>query len=453
MEELFADSYHEAEAFLAEVPKFTKKNLFEDTQAFYEYIQACDNGRYSEKNLGRIIHVAGTNGKGSVCAFLQQICIESGYKTGMFTSPHLVTTRERFHIDGNIISEETFVEAFNWLTKTLRAYATIKAGYKPTYFERLFFMGMYIFTKAGVEVTVLETGLGGRLDTTNVIKSPVLTIITEIGLDHMEYLGNSITEIAKEKAGIIKTCVPVVFMDRKKEASAVICKKAADFGCKCCSVSENDYKINEIQKKYIDFFVVSSYYGYCGLKACTTAAYQAENAALAVKACEVLERDCGFQNISLESVKMGISKMRWAGRMEEVASGVYIDGAHNEDGIEAFVKSVNSAPRPDICEEDRCLLIFSVVKDKQYDKMIEMLCKLNMVTDFVVTHIPGGRGAELAQLRELFRKHTDKPIHTYEKIEDALRFSVSVRGMQGVVYIVGSLYLAGIVELFFDNRV
>jgi dihydrofolate synthase/folylpolyglutamate synthase len=450
-------NYAAAEQFLEEVPKFAKKNPLEDTRKFYMYIQNCSGGKYCEERLGKIIHVAGTNGKGSVCAYLQSICKESGYRTGMFTSPHLMTTRERFCVDGNILSEEEFLNAFYWLSDQITTYHAIAPEYNPTYFERLFFMGIYVFAKAQVDVLLLETGLGGRLDTTNIIKNPILTIITEIGLDHMEYLGDTIDKIAAEKAGILKAGVPVIFSDRKKAASAVLCEKAQKLSCKCHAVSEKDYKINEIQKKFIDFSVVSRYYDYGRLIVDTTAVYQVENAAIAIRAAEVLKRDCGFETITIKSIKNGIRKMHWACRMEEVLSGVYIDGAHNEDGIAAFVQSLKVTPIFTDTKhqfDKRCVLIFSVVRDKQYNKMIEMLCELPMVTDFVITHIPGERGAKLAELRSIFDRYAGKStqgIYTYEKIEDAVAFGLSVGKDGGRVYIVGSLYLAGIVEKFFAN--
>ncbi|MCX4296883.1 MAG: Mur ligase family protein [Lachnospiraceae bacterium] len=450
-------NYAAAEQFLEEVPKFAKKNPLEDTRKFYMYIQNCSGGKYCEERLGKIIHVAGTNGKGSVCAYLQSICKESGYRTGMFTSPHLMTTRERFCVDGNILSEEEFLNAFYWLSDQITTYHAIAPEYNPTYFERLFFMGIYVFAKAQVDVLLLETGLGGRLDTTNIIKNPILTIITEIGLDHMEYLGDTIDKIAAEKAGILKAGVPVIFSDRKKAASAVLCEKAQKLSCKCHAVSEKDYKINEIQKKFIDFSVVSRYYDYGRLIVDTTAVYQVENAAIAIRAAEVLKRDCGFETITIKSIKNGIRKMHWACRMEEVLSGVYIDGAHNEDGIAAFVQSLKVTPIFTDTKhqfDKRCVLIFSVVRDKQYNKMIEMLCELPMVTDFVITHIPGERGAKLAELRSIFDRYAGKNtqgIYTYEKIEDAVAFGLSVGKDGGRVYIVGSLYLAGIVEKFFAN--
>lgn len=455
MKEKMVQSYEEAEAFLSELPMFTKKNPLEETRGFYEYIQGCDNKKYAEERLGKIIHIAGTNGKGSVCAFLQSVCRESGYRTGLFTSPHLMTSRERFCIDGSMISEEEFVRALNWVSAKVEEYHQQQPDYNPTYFERLFFMGVYVFSKAGVDITILETGLGGRLDTTNVIENPAVTVITEIGLDHMEYLGNTVEQIAFEKAGIIKPGIPVVFSDRKMQASEVIWEKAAACGCKCCPVSKNDYKINEIQKKFIDFSVVSLYYDYGRLMVNTMAVYQVENAAIAIRTCEILKKDCGFDKIAVKSIKEGIRNMHWAGRMEEIVPGVYIDGAHNEDGIAAFVQSLNEASCPArISGRDRCILIFSAVKDKQYDKMIKMLCDLRMITDFVITHIPGERGADLTELGNIFDKYTGKAaqkIHIYENIGDAITFSMSERGDTGIIYIVGSLYLAGFVKKFFSD--
>ncbi|MDE7477818.1 MAG: bifunctional folylpolyglutamate synthase/dihydrofolate synthase, partial [Lachnospiraceae bacterium] len=400
--------YDDAACFLTEVTKFTKKSPFEDSVGFYEYIQGCENGRYCEERLGKIIHVAGTNGKGSVCAFLQSIFRQSGYRTGMFISPHLVTTRERFCINGDMISEEEFVEAFNWLTVKIRTYHDIKPDYCPTYFERLFFMGVYVFTRADIDIMILETGLGGRLDTTNIIKNPAVTVITEIGFDHMAYLGDTIEKIASEKAGIIKAGVPVVFSDRKNAVSEILCRKAKELGCKCHAVSDNDYKINEIQKKFIDFSVASRYYDYGRLMTDTTAVYQVENAAVAIRTIEILKnevikKDCDFGQITVKSIKEGIRTMHWACRMDEIRPGVFIDGAHNEDGIAAFVQSLKMSPD---CSE--CVLIFSVVRDKQYDQMIEMLCGLPMVTDFVITHIPGERGTNLAELKDKFDKYANK---------------------------------------------
>lgn len=441
MRETMAADYAKAEQFLSEVPKFTTKNPLEETKGFYAFIEE----EIKEEQMGKLVHVAGTNGKGSVCAFLQQVLLESGYHVGMFISPHLITTRERFVIDGEMVSEEAFVAAHNWLCGKLTAYQKVKKEYAPTYFERLFFMGMYLFANAGVGVTILETGLGGRLDTTNVIKNPALCIITEIGLDHMQYLGDTVTQIAAEKAGIIKPKVPVVFLERNREAFDVLWKKASEYGCTCHIVSKKQYKINEIKKKCIDFSVVSRYYDYGRIILNTIALYQTENAAIAIRACEVLMQECGFDKLR---VKEGIEKMHWPGRMEEVLPGVYIDGAHNEDGIEAFVDSVEHA-----VDSEHCMLVFSAVRDKQYDKMIERLCSLERVTEFVVTQLPEERGAELEALADKFRLCTEKKVRMFGDIKDAVFYCLDNRNDSvHDIYIAGSLYLAGAVRKLLEER-
>lgn len=434
-------TYQEAENYISEVPKFTRKNPLEETKRFYQFLQMRG---YREKDLGKIVHVAGTNGKGSVCAFLNSVCMESGYHVGMFTSPHLITMRERFVIDGEIVSEEAFLEAFLWLEEEISAYHEQTPDYQPTFFERLFFMGVYLFQKAGVEITIMETGLGGRLDTTNVIEKPSVCVITEIGLDHMAYLGETIEKIAKEKAGIIKQDIPVVFVDKRRESSVVIERTAAERNACCYKVSNNEYKINEIKKKSIDFSVCSRYYDYVRLEVETKAVYQAENAAIAVQALEVLKEQENLNGITKETIISGIRKMRWPGRMEEILPQVYIDGAHNEDGIEVFIESVKAGWQQE--ERKRCFLIFSAVNDKKYDRMIEMLTELVCITDFCITRIPEQRGVDIDELEKQFRSHTDRNIHVFEEIKDAFAYCMHHKGDEDVVYIVGSLYLAGLVE-------
>lgn len=434
-------TYKQAEEYILEVPKFTSKNPLEETRGFYHFLQRCD---YREENLGKIIHIAGTNGKGSVCSFINSVCLESGYHVGMFTSPHLITLRERFVIDGEMISEEAFLEAFLWLEEAIEAYHEERKDYQPTFFERLFFMGLYVFQKAGVDITIMETGLGGRLDTTNVIEKPTVSVITEIGLDHMAYLGDTIEKIAGEKAGIIKPEVPVVFADKRPESSVVIEQMAEKKKACCHKVSKNAYKIKEIRKKSIDFSLCTRYYDYVGLVVETVAIYQVENAAIAVHALEVLKEREELTKITKETIEKGICKMRWPGRMEEILPQVYIDGAHNEDGVEAFLASVKAGWQ----EEDgkRCFLIFSAVNDKKYDKMIEMLAGLSCVTDFCITRIPGQRGVRIDELEKQFRIHTNRDIHVFEEIRGAFDFCMHHKGEKDVVYIVGSLYLAGLVE-------
>lgn len=434
-------TYKQAEEYILEVPKFTTKNPLEETKGFYQFLQKRD---YKEERLGKIIHIAGTNGKGSVCSFINSVCLESGYHVGMFTSPHLITMRERFVIDGEMVSEEEFLDAFLWLEAEMDAYHKLCPEYQATFFERLFFMSLFLFQRAGVDISIMETGLGGRMDTTNVMEKPSVCVITEIGLDHMAYLGETIEQIAGEKAGIIKQGIPVVFADKRPESSVVIEKMAGEKGAYCHKVSKAAYKINEIQKKCIDFSVCSLYYDYVRLTVETAAVYQVENAAIAVRALEALKEKEQLNQLTKEAIQDGIRKMRWPGRMEEILPQVFIDGAHNEDGVEAFLMSVRAGWQQETGK--RCFLIFSAVNDKKYDKMIEMLAELSCVTDFCITRIPGQRGVKIDELEKQFRIYTNRDIHVFEEIRDAFAFCMHHKGEKDVVYIVGSLYLAGIIE-------
>lgn len=443
------ENYAQAEEYLNEIPKFTSKNPLEETRKFYEYIQTEESGvAYQETMLGKIIHVAGTNGKGSVCAFLSNICKESGLKTGFFSSPHLVTTRERFQIDGEMVSEETFMEAFFQFHHVLGKYQKSNPQYQPSYFERLFFMMIFLFSKSGVEITVLETGLGGRMDTTNVIQSPSLVVITEIGFDHMAYLGDTISKIASEKAGIIKPCIPVVFMDRKKEATVEIESRAKQLNASCIKVSKNEYKITEIKKKSIDFLVPSRYYDYIGFTLNTKARYQLENATLAIRAIEEFAQATHMEKITRESIERGIANMFWPGRMEEVLPDVYIDGAHNEDGIEAFADTVRAMLQE---EKKHGVLLFSVVNDKRYENMIQMLSSIEEIREFVLTVIPGSRGVDLDSLGKEFEKYSNKEVHSFEGLSDAMTYLLKIKGEEDKAFIVGSLYLAGLVEEYLSK--
>ena len=213
-------TYEEAVAYIEEIPKFTTKNKLEHTRKCLDLLGSPDKKR-------KIIHVAGTNGKGSVCAFLSTMLEEGGYKCGLFTSPHLIKINERFQINEEMVSDEAFLRAF--LKIKALADELVEAGdYHPTYFEFLFLMGMVIFDEADVDLLVLETGLGGRLDATNSIVSPLACVITSISLDHVEYLGDTIEKIAAEKAGIIKNGIPVVAVDEENGAFPVIERTAKE---------------------------------------------------------------------------------------------------------------------------------------------------------------------------------------------------------------------------------
>ena len=315
-----------------------------------------------------LIHVAGTNGKGSVCAYVSSVLKRSGFSAGLFTSPHLVDIRERFRLNGEMIRETEFASCMNRVMERLDAFRreTGRAEYHPTFFELLFFMGMLWFSDRHAQAIVLETGMGGRLDATNVVRRPAVCVITSIGMDHMEYLGDTKEKIAAEKAGIIKPGTPVVYWDEEPSVSRVIVEKAREMGAEAVPVSESDAASLHFQNKKIDFSMRSEYYEYIKVCLHTPAVYQYRNAALAVRALERLKD----RRITRRTIEEGLAEARWPGRMEEVLPGVVIDGAHNEDGVLAFLESVSH----DGCQGRR-LLLFSVVSDKRGKEMAGLILK------------------------------------------------------------------------------
>ncbi len=422
--------YLEAEAYLLEVPKFTTKNTVEDTRRFLDIL-----GNPEDKK--KIVHVAGTNGKGSVCAYLCSVLSEAGYKVGMFCSPHLVEMRERIRIDGEPVEEAVFAEAFD------RVMDELDSKYHPTFFEFLFLMAMLIFKEQKVDYIILETGLGGRLDATNAIRNPALTVITEIGLDHMEYLGNTIEEIAGEKAGIIKPGVPVVYCDKRNEASEVIQKRAKMLGNQVFSVGQKDYFNVNLTNKNIAFSLHSRYYDYIRLTVATKALYQVENAAIAVRCIEVLEGS----RITSEQIIRGILNTTWEGRMEEILPEVFVDGAHNEDGISAFLQTVEA----DFCR-GRHYLLFSVVADKEYESMIRSIGQAALFDYIAVAALDNIRAADMQEVYRLLEHYTGNKCCFFHSTEEAFQFLLKKKKEQDYIYIAGSLYLVGEIKALLRRR-
>lgn len=421
------NTYESAVSYCLAVPRFTKKNDMESTRGFFEFMKRPGTN-------SKIIHIAGTNGKGSVSAFLQSIFLMAGKTAGMFTSPHLCDIRERIRLNGEMLSKEEFLEAFLQIKNHLFSYwkeYPERKEYHPTYFELLFFIAMAYFEKVEPEFLILETGLGGRLDATNVIENPKLCVITKIGYDHMEYLGDTLEKIAAEKAGIIKERVPVVFWKEKEEVTAVIEEKAKALSSTCFSVSKDEVDLNYFDDKRIDFSYNSRYYGYVGFSVSTKAVYQTENAALAVAASEQL-----LEKNMLTSIQAGISAMHWEGRMEEVLPNVFFDGAHNEDGIDAFLASVGH----DACKGKRSLL-FSVVHDKQYRKMVDKILGSRLFDKIYTAPIDSDRSISSEELQALFAGKI--ALYCAESPQEALREMLGDRGVDDYLYAAGSLYLIG----------
>lgn len=422
-------TFGQAVAYIDETPKFTKKNTLENTRAILRCL-----GNPEEQM--KILHVAGTNGKGSVCSFLASILHAAGKHTGLFSSPHLVDINERFVIDEEMVSDEQFLAAFH---KVMACVEQIqKEGYAhPTYFEILFLIGMVLFAEAGVEYLVMETGLGGRLDATNAIAHPVVTVITSISLDHTEYLGDTVEAIAGEKAGIMKAGVPAVYDATRPEVAAVMKQHAEGLQAPAYAIHPDLCKISGMTDKRIDFSIDSGYYDCINLSISSVAEYQVMNAAEAVTAIKAMDGKGEFTD---DIIRRGIAGMRWQGRMETVLPGVIIDGAHNEAGVQEFVKTARRL------EADYPVtLLFAAVGDKDYRHMIETICKELRLERVIVTEVGGYRSVDVKEPKALFEQFGQASVAAYPDVEEAFAKALEAKG-EGILFCVGSLYLVGSIK-------
>lgn len=423
-------TYQEIERYISEIPKFTKKHSLSHTKRFLEILQ-IPQGKM------KILHVAGTNGKGSVCAYLDAMLRSEGKRTGLFISPHLVKMNERIMIDGVPVSDEVFSEVF---TQTLGAVKQMEAeGLEhPTFFEFLFGMGMLAFSQAEAEYVILETGLGGRLDATNSFERPFLSVITSIGLDHTEILGDTIEKIAGEKAGIIKKGVPVFFDGSDERSSRVIEETAENVEAPWYKMEKDALKIQEITDKHIAFSILDEYDNNTVWQVASTGIYQVMNAALAIRAMRYTFGDkaeiCKWQKV--------VASVKWQGRMEEVLPGVIFDGAHNLAAIREFTKSIR-LQRESEGEIHPLIILFSAVADKDYSHMIELLCRESKADAYVIAKVDNKRGAQADTLAALFRKYTDRPVYREDTLADAFTRALNEKGSEGKLYCLGSLYLVG----------
>lgn len=426
--------FDKAEQYINEIPKFSAKHQMADTKEFLRFLTEA-SGFGMEALEGRVIHVAGTNGKGSVCAYLHHVLCEAGYRTGLFTSPHLVSIRERIRLSDGMISGEAFVRLFRYVMAEAEAFSDREGrAYYPSFFELLFFMAVVCFLENRTDYMILETGLGGRLDATNCIARPLITVITEIGLDHTEYLGDTVAQIAAEKAGIIKKGTPLVYWNGRKEAADVIRDCAGEKGVTAAAVSPEDIRDLKFHKKCIDFSIESRYYNNIRITLPDSALYQADNAALAFRALELIGRG----TISREQILAGFYCTKWEGRMEEILPDVFLDGAHNADGIAAFLDTVAR----DECKGNR-ILLFGVMRDKYYPQMIKLLAQSRLFDTVILTRVNSIRTLEEAELRSLFATETAKETLYFYDAAKAFSDAVKRKKNNDKLYISGSLYLAG----------
>ena len=404
----------------------------------------------------KIIHIAGTNGKGSVCMYIAGMLRSLGLNTGVFTSPHLIRENERIRFNDELISDEDFTDCFE---KVHRAeLELLNDGFgQISYFDFFVGIAMLYYAMKKPDVVILETGLGGRLDSTNAVESPVMTVITSISLDHVAILGDTVEKIAAEKAGIIKHGAPVVYV-AGQEYSHVIEEKAEAMGIKAAGVEKSQCEIHEIGSKHIDFSLDSIYYKDNVFRLATPAVYQVMNAALAMTAVQMLVESRCFDRIAYDSmdrqnyidrIRRGLESVIWEGRMEQVCEGFYIDGAHNPDGIAALLDTAAAMKKN---TRGHYVLMFSAVNDKDYSSMIKEICDSNIFDEYVITQIEGARCLDVSKIADTFRRYTDGHVNEEPDVGQAVKKSVECFGGNATVICAGSLYLAGEVrKVMLDN--
>lgn len=422
-------SYEEAVKYILDIPMFAQKIGRENLAGLLARLG-------NPEKHPHIIHVAGTNGKGSTCKMLATLLMKSGCRVGLFTSPHLVKINERIRINDEIISDEDFARVFCQVKEKFTVH--------PSFFEVMFAMAAVYFNEQKVDYIIYETGMGGRLDATNIVE-PELTIITSIGYDHMEYLGDTLEKIAAEKAGIIKPGVPVIYFDRNPQVKAVIEKQAESRGAALYPVEKTNYIINSLGHKTIDFSFHNGYYKYVHLKLGATALYQVENACLAVVAYSLLMKNIGERELQILSE--GLLSFYWEGRMEEILPGVYVDGAHNVEAVTSYCDTMERMYRG-----DRKLLVFAVVKDKEYESMIDILTGRLSFEHIIVTNVSEHRKADIHTIAELFKSRTETGVTEAADVAGAMEMAMDIKEKSGCnVYCVGSLYLVGEVKKWLDK--
>ena len=428
-------NYRETVDYILSIPLFAQKIGTENLASLLERL-----GNPQDKS--RVIHIAGTNGKGSTAKALATILMHAGFHVGLFTSPHLVSINERIRYDDEMISDEDFTWAFEQVRKKFTVH--------PSFFEVMFAMAAVYYEKKQPDYVIYETGMGGRLDATNVVR-PELCIITSVGLDHMEYLGDTIAKIAGEKAGIIKPSVPVVYFKRDAVSSGIIETHAKELDSAVTAVEKSNYIINEIDDKTIDFSFHNRYYNYDHLRIQKTSLYQVENTCLAVASFDILmqTRDIEYgknagADVRIEqAVRSGLLDFSWEGRMEEIAPDLFVDGAHNPEAVECYCRTLRT-----LYTKKKKILVFAAVKDKDYDTMIRDLTEALSFEKIIVTSVDNKRKAPVSLIADRFRNYTGHTVEAYEDIAEAMDAAIRYKEQitDSAVYCVGSLYLVGEVK-------
>ncbi len=384
----------------------------------------------------KFIHIAGTNGKGSTAAMTASILTEAGYRTGLHTSPHLVKYNERFKINGQDISDEALCEAAQAVKDAEDA---LDEPLEVTVFERMTAMAFYYFAKEKCDFVVLEVGLGGRFDATNVIKAPEAAVICNLDLEHTELLGNTIEEIAFEKGGIIKTGAPVVLYGQTAEAEGVIksiCEEQE------CSLVITDQTAAEVTYKGSDCQVFD-YRGRKNIQLSLIGTYQLNNALTVLDTIDELKKK---YDIPEEAVYAGLKNASWPGRFQVLLKDPYVllDGAHNPNGVNELVKCLK-----DYFPGVKFTFMCGVMADKDYDSMLSAVAPL--ANGFLTVTPESHRALESSALEKYIEEHFHLPAEDAGSVPEGLKRVLEIRNKGENVCIFGSLYEVGDVFRYFKE--
>ena len=393
-----------------------------------------------------IIHIAGTNGKGSTAAIISSIIQSDGFKVGLYTSPHLVDFTERMKINFQSISERKICELLERIKPYIKEVAHTSGYNHPTFFEVITTMAFLYFFEEKVDFLVLEVGLGGRLDATNVCE-PLISVITHIDYDHMDKLGNSIKEIAREKGGIIKSGGIVITSNQYDEAHDEIKKITCEKNSLIFGINkEINYKIMKSDVKGNIFNLKGIYNDYKNLYIPLLGKYQVDNAATAVTTIEAL-RIKGL-NISKRAILEGLEKVNWEGRLEIIQYDplLILDGAHNPNGV----KKVRQALE-EVFSYHRLILVLAIFSDKDYKKMIRVI---SPIADLIITTKAKNPRATPPQIiaQEAAQYISQDRIIVTENIPQAIKCALSNSHKDDLICITGSLYTVGEAKRYFKSK-
>ena len=391
----------------------------------------------------KVIHIGGTNGKGSTTAILSSILQSSGYEVGIYTSPHLVYFQERIKINHKLIPKTEVCQLLERIRPLITKVATTEGYQHPTFFEVITAMAYLYFYENKIDFAIMEVGLGGRLDATNVCQ-PLLSIITHIDYDHMDRLGNTLSEIAAEKGAIIKKETPVISAKQFKEARLVL-QSIAKANTSPFYLLEQDitYSVLRTGLNGNDFHYQGIYKSFNNLHLPLIGKYQVENATLAIAATELLQQM--HYSLTPKAIEKGLLKTEWAGRFEIINKNPFIilDGAHNPNGVIAFVNSLTR-----FFPNQYIIAILAIFSDKDFKNIIKSI--VPFVNQVILTMANNPRATPVPILVRETTKYIDRSkIIKQNTIDSAIETAVRIARPESVICITGSLYAVGEAKAYF----